>query len=242
MTRTLVVMTAIDMATYWVVNLTGANEGGQTLMRKVADNPPESLRSATVILPIKIGDAVVPAVVAGELNKAVQKELDVHAGPDGTAPGPSDDINAKMFATAKVFVGHDTSSVPGTSGGTLACAWCMNELARLALGKPISSDGGRNGLSTDDLFDALNAHHTKLGSAADAVPGTIIIAATVGDNHGHTGLVGAATGGVDNTQVFSNSSSARKFLQNYTIGSFTRHFKEKGLEVSFFALKSGPFL
>jgi hypothetical protein len=240
MTRVLVAMTTSNDTTYWVVNLIGPNEGGQTLMRQVANNPPELLRSDTIILPIK-ADAQVPATVAAELNKAIQKEPDVHAGPAGSPPGAGDDINAKVFATAKAFVGHVTSNVPGTQHGNLACAWAVNEVTRLALGKPISSEGGKNGLSTDGIFDVLKAHHTKLGSAGDAKPGTIIIAPTEGENHGHVGIVGTTESTVGNTQVFSNKSIPGIFAQNFTIGSFTSHYTGKGLQVLFFALNPDQF-
>src|ERR1043166_2831444 len=98
-------------------------------------------------------------------------------GPGGDAPTPGTDINAKMFETAKAFVGQSTHNVPGTEHGNLACAWAVSQVARLALGQPISTDGGtKNGLGTSGMFDVLKAHHTKLNSASDATPGTIIIA------------------------------------------------------------------
>ena len=233
-------MTASDNTTHWVVNLIGQNDGGQTLMRRVGNNQPELLRSATVILPIE-ADAQIPAAVAGELNKAVQQEPEIPSKPAGQAPAAGDDINAKMFANAKAFVGHVTSNVPGTDHGNLACAWAVNEVTRLALGKPISSDQGGNGLSTDGIFDALKAHHTKLNAAADAKPGTIIIAPTQGGNHGHVGIVGATESSVDNTQIFSNKSVPGVFAQNFSIGSFTSHYQGKGLQVLFFALKLDQF-
>ena len=240
MARTLVVMTTSDHTTLWVVKLVGQNEGGQTLMRRVGNNPPELLRSDTVILPIK-ADAQISTSVAAELNKAIQKEPEAPAGLAGPAPGPGDDINAKMFATAKDFVGHVTSNVPETDHGNLACAWAVNEVARLALGKPISSEGSKNGLSTTGIFDVLKAHHTKLNLASDTKPGMIIIAPTQEENHGHVGIVGATTSSVDNTQVFSNKSVPGVFAQNFTIKSFTSHYTGKGLQVLFFALKQDQF-
>jgi hypothetical protein len=113
-------------------------------------------------------------------------------------------------------------------------------VARLALGKPISTDGGRNGVSTIQMFDVLNAHHTPLNSADDAKPGTIIIAPT-GKRHGHVGIVGATTGGVGGTLVYSNKSVPGVFKQNFTIKSFTDHYTGIGLKVLFFALKRDQF-
>jgi hypothetical protein len=240
MTRKLVVVTTFADKTYWVVNVTGPNEGGQTLMLQDGANSPQLLRSDSVILPITDA-ALVPELVAAELNKAVQKQPDAAVGPAGQAPQAGDDINAKMFATARNFVGHVTNNVPGTDNGNLACAWAVNEVTRLALGKPISSDGGKNGLSTDGIFEALNAHHTQLGGAADAKPGVIIIAPTKGNNHGHVGIVGTTSGSVGDTQIFSNRSVPGVFAQNFTIGSFTSRYTQKGLDVLFFALKADQF-
>jgi hypothetical protein len=241
LTRTLVVMTAYDNSVYWLVNLVGPNEGGQTLMRQVGNGEPKLIRSDTVLLPAKV-DADVSEVVAGELNKAIRKEPDTIAGPAGPAPHAGDDINAKMFTTARAFVGHVTSNVMGTDHGNLACAWAVNEVARLALGRPISSEsGGKNGLSTADLFDALRIHHTELGSANDARPGTIIIAPTRGANHGHVGIVGTTTTSIGNTQVFSNKSVPGVFALNFTISSFVSHYTGNGLDVFFFALKPDQF-
>jgi len=240
-TRRLVVITIFDRESHWVVNAIGPNEGGQTLMRRVGNNPPELLHSDTVILPVK-ANAQISASVAAELNKAIQKEQEVPAGPAGPAPGPGDDINAKVLAAATAFVGQDTSHVPLTKNGALACAWAVNEVVRLALGKPISrEDEGTNGLSTIGICDVLKAHHTKLNSAGDAKPGTIILARTEGENHGHVGIVGTTTGGVDDTEVFSNKSHPGVFARNFTIRSFTRTFTGNGLQVLFFALKRDQF-
>jgi hypothetical protein len=212
-------------------------------MRQLADSPPQVVRSDTVILPINDNDPEIPPLVAAELNKAVQKEPPIIAGPAGHAPNTGDDINAKMFAAARTFVGHITSNVPGTQHGNLACAWAVNEVARLALGKPIStSDGVQNGLSTDGLFDVLEARHDKLNTQNDAKPGTIIIAPTEGVNHGHVGIVGATTSTVGNTQVFSNKSVPGVFLQNFTIDSFINHYTSNGLRVFFFALEPNQFM
>ena len=239
MKRKLVVMTTSNNTTYWVINLIGPEEGGQSLLRHI-DNKTEILLSDTTVFPVKVTDQV-PTDVASELNKAAPALGPSPGGLPGNRPLPGDDINEKMFASAKAFVGHDTSNIPGTDGGNLACAWAVNEVTRLALGKPISTDGGANGLSTDGIFDVLQAHHTKLSSASDAKPGTIIIAPSQGAQHGHVGVVGTTTGSVDNTLVYSNSSSAKKFAQNYTLGTFTARYVREGLRVFFFALNRDQF-
>lgn len=240
MTRTLLVLTSSDRTSHWVTKLIGSNEGGQTLMRQVGNKAPEILRSDSVILPIKADDEI-SDLVAGELNKAVPKEPDIQTDPSGPSPGAGDDIHAKVFVTAKSFVGHSTRNVPGTERGNLACAWAVNEVVRIALGKPISGSGNQNGLGTADMFDKLKAHHTRIGSANQVKPGMIIIAPTQGSKHGHVGIVGATTGTVNETQVFSNKSVPGVFARNFTIQSFRSHYTGLGLQVLFFALNADQF-
>jgi hypothetical protein len=172
MTRSLLAMTTSNNSTYWVVDQIGSVGGGQTLLRRVGKNAPEVLLSDTTVFPIEESDEV-PEAVASELNKAMLNEAPLAQQQSDGPPSAGDDINAKVFAKAQAFVGHDTSKVPGTEGGNLACAWAVNEVVRLALGKPISTDGnGNNGLGTDGIFDTLKKHHTQVDSPS---PGSIII-------------------------------------------------------------------
>ena len=154
MTRSLVVMTTSNNSTYWITNQIGSIEGGQTLLRRVGHDAPEILLSNTTVFPVQADDEI-PQAVADQLNRAsVDPEKSKKKG--GPAPGPNTDINAKVFAKAKASVGMDTSKVPGTGGGNLACAWAVNEVVRQALGKPIAADSkGRNALGTGQVFDAL---------------------------------------------------------------------------------------
>jgi hypothetical protein len=239
MTRTLVVLTVTDKATYFVLNLVGQEEGGQSVLRH-AGNKTDVLLSDTTVFPIKSSNDI-PAEVADELNKAAPEAGPAPSGPAGSKPTSDADAAAKMVAAAQQFVGTNTRDIPETDKGNFACAWAVNEVARRACGKPISTqDGGKNGLSTVGLFSALQ-HHTELGSVNDATAGALIIAPTEGDNHGHVGVIGPIAGNVRDTPVFSNSSSNAKFMQNYTIGKFTDHYRGNGLRVLFFALKAAQF-
>lgn len=242
MARTLVVLTTSNEATYWVVSQVNSNAGGQTLLRH-ANGITEVLFGDTTVFPVKASDKI-PEAVADELNKAAPERVVPEPGPAGNPPQPGDNINAKMFQAAKNFVDHDTSHVPDTQNGNLACAWAVNEVTRRALGKPISADSrGNNGLGTIGIFEALQAHHTPVASAAAAVPGTIIIAPTEDERHGHVGIVGARTGSVANTDVYSNKSVPGVFKRNFTIGTFTDHYTgpKLHLKVLFFALKRDFF-
>ncbi len=239
MTRTLVVLTVTDKATFWVLNLVGQEEGGQSVLRHAGDKT-EVLLSDTTVFPIKPSNDI-PAEVADELNKAMPEAGPAPSGPVGSKPTSDADAAAKMLAAAQQFVGTNTRDIPETDNGNFACAWAVNEVARRACGKPISTqNGGKNGLSTVGLFSALQ-HHTPLASANDAIAGALIIAPTEGDNHGHVGVIGPIAANVRDTPVFSNSSSKAKFMQNYTIGKFTDHYTRNGLRVLFFALKASQF-
>lgn len=242
MIRQLVVMTTSNNTTYWVINQIGAVEGGQSLLRKVGTNAPEILLSDTTVLPVTVSDQV-PMAVAMELNVAADNQPLLPGAASDPAPGPGDDINAKVFAKAKAFLGHSTANVPGTDHGNLACAWAINEVVRLALGRPISADShGHNGLGTRELFSVLSHRHTQVTAPN---PGVVIISPTpsTGSVHGHVGIVGQNPGGsVDNTQIFSNSSTAKKFAQNRTIKTWkARYSAQLHLPVLFFELNRNQF-
>jgi hypothetical protein len=246
MTRTLVAMTTSNNTTYWVVKQVGQVEGGQSLMRRIGQNPPKILRSDTTILPLEADDDV-PAAVAAELNKAVRPEPPFAEGTGGS-PGANlnaTELNSRVFAATTAFVGTSTRDVPLTEQGNLACAWAVNQVVRIALGKPISTiGGGKNGLATAEMFGVLKARHTRLGSINDVTPGTLVISPTVGGRHGHVGIVGKDPpgGGVDNMQIFSNSSRNARFEQNLTIKSWmARYAAQLGLQVEFFNLKRDQF-
>ena len=242
MVRTLVAMVTVNQGTYWVTGQSSIVESGQTLMRRLGNAAPEILLSNTTVFPVQVTDQV-PLIVAEQLNKAIFNEQSAPGAQADAPPGPGADINAKVFSKAKEFVGHDTSNVPGTENGNLACAWSVNEVVRLALGKPISADGhGHNGLGTDGIFAVLQKHHTQVTTP---VPGAIIISPTPpnGSVHGHVGIVGQSpSGSFDNTQIFSNSSSLRRFAQNRTIKSWMQRYStELHLQVLFFELNGDQF-
>ncbi|WP_431201046.1 hypothetical protein ACQ86E_17480 [Bradyrhizobium betae] len=234
MAQTLIVITVFGDKLYMVVSVVGSQDGGQTLLRSVAGGAAEALLNDTIVLPVTPGPDI-PETVAGELNKAVRKDPAIISGPAGTAPTSTNNARAKMFAAARAFVGHSTRNVPDTQNGNLACAWAVNEIARIALGKPISEQGhGENGLSTVGLFDALRANHTQLASKNDARPGDVIIAPTIGVNHGHTGIVGETNGGVDATQIFRTVRAPPPSRRTSRSGRFSSTTRRMGCRCSIF--------
>ena len=242
MTRQLVVMTTFNNTTYWVTNQIGRQEGGQSLLRRVGSSDAEIVLSDSIVFPIEPSEKI-PAMVANELNKAVPRTTTSPEGPRGNPPGPGEDVAAKVFAAAQAFVGQDTSHAPNTDHGNLACAWAVNEVVRRALGKPISADeNGNNDTGTDGIFAVLKKHHNRVPSAK---AGAIVISPTPpeGNVHGHVGIVGKTAGGaVGATPIFSNSSSASEFSQNYTINSWMARYRNKlHLDVLFYELNRDQF-
>jgi hypothetical protein len=210
-------------------------------LRRVGSDAPEILLSNTTVFPVEADDEI-PQAVADQLNKASTEPVKSKK-QGGSAPGATTDINAKVFAKAKANVGLDTSKVAGTEGGSLACAWAVNEIVRLALGKPIAADSkGRNALGTGEVFDALRKHHIQTDQPS---PGSIIISPTPpsGSVHGHIGIVGQSpTGDFDKTQVFSNSSAKAQFAQNRTFKTWKdRYVDQLHLPILFFDLDKSQF-
>jgi hypothetical protein len=212
---------------FWVINQLGGEDGAQILVQQEIGKDPVVLLRDTVIFPIK--DGLVPPMVKKKLSADFEDASD--PGPINTGPVASDDdIRAKLFAKAKDSVGKLISrNVPDTKSGQLACAWAVNEVARQAIGKKI---GG--GLSTIAMGKVLKSKHT-LVPEANISEGMIVISPT-GAKVGHVGVVGAGAG--DARLIYSNSSNAGVFAQNFTVGTWkARYIKKQHLPVLFYQLK-----
>src|SRR5205814_9210711 len=103
----------------------------------------ESLAQATTVFPLK-DELALPAAVKAALSAGL-KPPDLPGPTQLAAPVADDaDIASRMFEQAKASDDKlVTRDVPNTNGGRVACAWAVNKVASLAIGKPI---GG--GLST----------------------------------------------------------------------------------------------
>jgi hypothetical protein len=158
--------------------------------------------------------------------------------PSGQPPAAQDEVSPKMFEIASSYIGYSTANVPGTQRGVLAEAWCINEIARVALGKPISSNRiGDVGLSTTEIFDVLKLHHIQR-SIEQLKPGMIIVSPTSGSIAGRIGVVGERLAGEPiDFIIYSNSSARAVFQQVYTLKSWQSRFERgAGLATYFFEL------
>ena len=215
--------------TFWVIDQFN-NEGEQILIQKTDGGQPQILAHGTTVFPLQPG--IVPAPAAVALSKGAQGP-----GP-ALAPVVVPEISSEEDLTKRVFAKAEdcdetlvTRNVPGTNGGHLACAWAVNRVVTLALGKPV---GG--GLSTSDMFNVLRARHNEVFEDGIAA-GAIVISPTVGNNVGHVGVVGQIANPISNTTIYSNSSSRGIFTHVYTLGKWKNYFKSrKDLQVRFYVL------
>ena len=151
-------------ANYWLIDQI-AEHGEQVLIEERGANA-TVLAQGTGLFPLPSG--LVPADVAEQFDTGFTSPPPETDHPISVA---STDTAASIFAVAKEQSGRlVTHNVPGTKNGHLACAWAVNEIAKLAIGKPI---GG--GLSSDLMAQALNKNHVRL-QEADIVPEQLLFA------------------------------------------------------------------
>lgn len=219
-------------ATYFIIEQTQTDTGvGEpVVIKKPAAGLP-------VILEDFIGLPQAPLPVS--FNDTTMVDISLFALPDSEtvpdrAPLPpavaaTDLQDRKVADTAHANVGLDSSRARGTSNGRLACAWAVNQIVDRALLRPIL-DGPR-GLSTSNLAKVLRSKHVRV---PDPKPGVIVISPTVYSpraNIGHVGIVG------DNGLIYSNSSSAAKWSQNFTIAKWNNYYRDrKHLSVEYYRL------
>jgi hypothetical protein len=213
-------------ANYWLIDQI-AEHGEQVLIEERGANA-TVLAQGTGLFPLPAG--LVPADVAEQFDTGFTPPPPETDDPISI---PLAETAARIFDVAKAQSGRlATHDVPGTKNGHLACAWAVNKVVKLAIGKPI---GG--GLSSDRMAQILNRDHVRL-QEADIVPGAIIICPSRPGNTGHVGIVGGLGNPRSRTDIYSNSSSRGVFMKNYSLASWQSYFRgRKGLEVLYFQVK-----
>jgi hypothetical protein len=76
--------------------------------------------------------------------------------------------------------------------------------------------------STDQLYQEIVQAGWQ--SVALGTPGSVVIAPSVGSNHGHAGIVGS------DGRIYSNNSRTGRWTGDYTAASWARYFGGKGLK------------
>lgn len=128
------------------------------------------------------------------------------------------------------------STANGPDSGNLACVWAVRHLAKKAIDRWITRTDGTA------VFDAeLQQCYGSTLEEHQVPAGGIIISPTVTRsdgtrNIGHVGLMGPGGIGLDRL-IYSNSSGAKKWKQNFTLGSWIERYRnEKRLKVRFYPL------
>ena len=162
--------------------------------------------------------------------------------PPAVAPvrpaGTGTSTDAAIHHTAIQRVDRlDSSTAPGTGGGNYACAWAVNKITKEATGYEV---GG--GLSTADMYDRLAAGRGT-NTAVNAAPeGSVIISPTewIGGvrKTGHVGILGTGSG--SGRLIYSNSSGATNWKQNFTAGRWANYYSGRGLKVKAYQIHEKP--
>jgi hypothetical protein len=134
----------------------------------------------------------------------------------------------KLYQTALEFRGFDASP-NDVAPDEFGCAETVEGVYHAAFGTYI---GGRILVSTTDLYKSLLIS-SRFTQTSQPQAGAIIISPTgyssIGATHGHTGICG------ENGVVMSNDSRTGMFMENYTIDSWNRYYKERlGFPVYYF--------
>lgn len=122
------------------------------------------------------------------------------------------------------------STAAGSDHGNLACLWAVRHIIYEKLKFWVTKSDG-----TADFYPVLVACFGKSRPADDIAPGGIVISPTSKKSVGHIGLLGTGRG--DDRLIYSNSSGAAMWKQNYTVGKWRERYQDrKGLPVHFFPL------
>src|SRR5271166_357996 len=213
-------------AKYWLIDQIA--EHGEQVLIEERGTAANVLAQGTGIFPLPAG--LVPTQVAEQFDATFMAP---GSETDNPGTGSPSEVAARIFAKAKECSGHlVTHDVPGTNHGHLACAWAVNHVAALAIGKPIGGD-----LSSDAMAQVLSKDHQRV-EKADVVPGAIVISPSRRGNIGHVGIVGELGQSRTDTAIYSNSSSHGVFMKNYSVGSWEKYFNStKGLDVLYYLVK-----
>lgn len=238
----------VGSATYYFIDQYDDVDGEPVIVRKVGGQQPQLVND---ILP---EDDTGGGGAATSFSPKLRERLDAIRGvkeeSENDAAGGAGLLNQSQLSrkfqeqaercTETNSPEHlSSANAPGTNNGRLACAWAVNRVAKMALGKSI---GG--GLATANMVIVLRDSHHRTNNL---VSGCVIISPTVstpnGRNIGHVGIVGLVNQTEPNrTKIYSNSSSRARFEQNFTYATWVQRYKEtKGLSVELFQLEPSLF-
>lgn len=131
--------------------------------------------------------------------------LPVSTSTSSTGPVPVSEISARVLNAASVAFGTMSTASHQPGGGTLACAWAVNQILNNA------GIASVNGDSVVSMRGVLDSGRGTAVSRDNAMPGDLVLVTgaqtSSSNNANHVGI--CMTRGC--TQVYSNSSSRRSF-------------------------------
>lgn len=202
-----------DGKEFLLVTQSGEFEGGQHLFE---------LGEAG--LRLEYADNVVWAAQSG------RSSFDAEAFRDGSCGASSGEDQTKVHRAAEEQVDR-FSSRTGPDGGNLACVWAVRHIVKNTLGRWITRTDG-TAVFGPELKNCFGGTLRE----RDVPAGGIVISPTEGRRVGHVGILGPSTGD-GGRLIYSNSSSAAMWKQNFTLDRWVARYKtSKRLEVLFFPL------
>jgi hypothetical protein len=228
--------------TYFLIDQFDNETGSEVIVAKRPDTAPAIIDGDTLVLlnpNLNLPIDVKRGLSLGLNLDAVPAPFDRGVLTGGVLL-PQSELDKDVLASAQAAVNTlDTSNVPGTNHGHLACAWAVNTIVRMALGRPIVDS-----LSTTVTGQTLKAQDRQIAESSIG-PGMIIISPTDGAKVGHVGIIGPlppASADPGERLIYSNSSSRGVFAQNYTLSVWKSNIGAgRGLPVLFYDLSPSAF-
>jgi hypothetical protein len=230
--------------TYFLIDQFDRETASEVIVAKRADSAPTIIEGDTLVLldpnlnlPIDVKKGLSAGLNIDAVLAAAPFDRGIMAG--GVLLSQSQ-LDNDVLVTAQASVNTlDTSTVPGTNHGHLACAWAVNTIIRKALGRPIVDS-----LSTTVTGQRLKVQDRQVAESSIG-PGMIIISPTDGAKVGHVGIIGPlppASADPGGRLIYSNSSSKGVFAQNFTLSTWKQNVGEaRGLPVLFYDLSPSAF-
>ncbi|WP_165410079.1 hypothetical protein [Rhizobium ruizarguesonis] len=233
----------VGKATYYFVNQHDNDSGEQVIVRSVPGEPPRVEEDILAEDQVSGAPSVFSDKLQAQLRANRGDDFVPQSSPSGGPVLSQSELDRALSDQAVKSATRprmSSADAPGTQHGNLACAWAVNRVTEMALGREI---GG--GLATASMVVVLRNKHKKINKP---VSGCVVISPTVTGangrrNIGHVGIVGVVDDSDDDgTKIYSNSSGAAEFQQNKTLKSWIGQYKTgKGLSVEFYELEPRLF-
>lgn len=139
-------------------------------------------------------------------------------------------IEYEIYTVAKASLGKHMTLDPNVPA-YVGCAEAVSAVLELA-----GISDGPKGIASTALLDQWLESSNLFEQIANPEAGAIIVSPTVGVQHGHTGIVGAAGAkGNGITGIMSNNSDSGLFLELWDITAWKKYYVDVlGLKMNFY--------